>query len=195
MLNSGALEQDAIGPKATQTKVESLMKKLLALLIALLLQACANPSIVNVDAQASQFVSGDSVIYVARFEGDPDYVDAATDFFVAELEQRVSNRIVVGSAVRRESSDVRSGGNIAPVNLALEDADVNGANLLIMGKVSGHQNAATLNGFSTVQVYDVSSGNRIANFHRPSGKLMAFNVHQTIMAAVKRTAVDASTLF
>ncbi len=163
--------------------------------ILLFLQACSNPSIVNVDPNAAQVLSRNSIIYVTRFEGGPDYVDAATDFFVAELESRIGNTVIVGSVVRQESTDVRSGGNIAPLTLALEDAKANGADILITGKVAGHKTAGTLNGFSTVHIYEVASGNRIANFHRPSGKLFGYSVHQAIMAAVKRTAKDAAVIF
>ena len=163
--------------------------------ILLLLQACSNPSIVNVDSKATQVISPSSTVYVARFEGSPDYVDAATDFFIAELESRIGNTVIAGSAVRQESTDVRSGGNIAPVTLALEDAKANGADILVMGKVAGDKTAGTLNGFSTVHVYEVASGNRLANFHRPSGKLMGYSVHQVIMAAVKRTAKDVAAIF
>jgi len=51
-----------------------------------------------------------------------------------------------------------------------------------------------LNGFSTIRVYDVSSGEEVANFHRPSGKLMAFSEHQCVLAAVKRTARDTVSI-
>ena len=172
-----------------------LMKRVLLLSIMLFIHGCSNPSIVNVDSKATAVVSTSSVIYVSRFEGGPDYVDAATDFFIAELEGRIGNRIIAGSSVRQESTDVRSGGNIAPANIALQDAKANGADILIVGKVAGHKTGATLNGFSTVHVYEVSSGDRIANFHRPSGKLMGYSVHQLIMAAVERTAKDVAAIF
>lgn len=165
---------------------------ILALCLA---QGCSNPSIVNIDESARGIISSGSIIYVSRFEGDPDYVDAATDFFIAELETGIQNTVIQGSVLRSESADIQGSGNIAPLTLALEAAKANGANVLIVGKVAGHKTAGTLNGFSTVRVYEVASGQRIANFHRPSGKLMAYSVHQTIMAAVKRTAADVASMF
>ena len=48
------------------------------------------------------------------------------------------------------------------------------------------------NGFSTIRIYNVRTGERVANFHRPSGMLVAYSEHQTVMAAVKRTANDVA---
>ena len=158
----------------------------------LLLQACANPSIVNVNEKAIGSISANSIIFVPRFEGNPDFIEESTDYFVAQLESKISNTIIQGSVLRFESTDIKSGGNIAPLKVALEAAKENDADVLIMGKVTSHKTAGTLNGFSTIMVYNVQTGERLANFHRPSGMLIAHSEHQAVMAAVKRTASDVA---
>ena len=163
--------------------------------MVLLLQACSSSSVVNVDPAASQSIAPDSVVYVARFEGPPEYVDAATDFFVAELEGRIANSVVAGTARSQEPMDGYNGGSIAPESLLMQDAKANGADILIMGKVAGHSTTGRLYGFSTVHVFDVGSGKQIANFHRSKGNAAALNVHQAIMAAVERTAEDTASVF
>ena len=157
------------------------MKKLFAISALFLLQACSS-SVVEVDPAASQVIAGDSVVYIAQFTGSHDDLGAATGYFAAELKQQISNRIVVGAAAD-------------PVAEALADASKNGADLLITGHVAGHQTTGALQGFATVEVYAVQSGDRIANFHRPSGDVMVRTVNQAIMAAVKRTATDVGALF
>src|SRR5690606_12613502 len=110
------------------------------------------------------------------------------------LEAKLDNRIVQGSVLRHESTDIQSGANLAAEEVALELARVKGYDVLVMGKVTSHKTWGSLNGFSTIRIYDVRSGKRIANFHRPSGLLMAHSEHQCVMAAVKRTAEDATPL-
>jgi len=61
-----------------------------------------------------------------------------------------------------------------------------------MGKVTSHRTDGMLNGFSTVRVIDVATGQILANFHRPSGLMVANSEHQAAMAAVKRTAQDVA---
>lgn len=157
------------------------MKKLLAISVLFLLQACSS-SIVDVDPTASEVVTADSVVYIAQFDGSPEYAGAATGGFAAKLRTLISNRVVAGAAA----------GSVAG---ALADAKNNGADLLITGNVAGHHTTGALQGFSTVEVYAVASGSRIANFHRPSGDAAARRVDQAIMAAVSRTAEDVAALF
>ena len=164
-------------------------------LVLIFLQACANPSIVNVREELASEIPSNAVIFVPRFEGNPDFVEESTDYFVSILEGSVDNRIVQGSVLRQESTDIASGGNLAPVEMALNLSRERGYGVLVMGKVTSHKTAGTLNGFSTVRIYNVETGARIANFHRLSGLLIAYSEHQCVMAAVERTAGDAAKVF
>ena len=166
-------------------------KFLIACLVVLGLAGCANPSVVRVkDAEIGKIAI--SKVFVPRFEGNPNFVEESTDLFVAELESRISATVVQGSVLRTESTDVLAGGNLAPVELAIAKAKEAGAQVLVMGKVTSHNTGAMLNGFSTVRVIDVATGTVLASFHRPSGKLVANSEHQTVMAAVSRTAEDVA---
>ena len=162
-----------------------------ALAVALAVTACANPSVVRVkDAEIGKIAI--TKVFVPRFEGNPNFVEESTDLFIAELESRISASVVQGSALRTESTDVLAGGNLAPTELAIAKAKEVGAQVLVMGKVTSHNTAGMLNGFSTVRVIDVATGSVLASFHRPSGKLIANSEHQTVMAAVSRTADDVA---
>ncbi|MGY2461557.1 hypothetical protein [Vreelandella sulfidaeris] len=169
--------------------------RLIPLLTLFLLQACANPSIVNVRDDMVSEIPSDAVIFIPRFEGEPNFVEESTDYFVSIIEASIDNQIVQGSVLREESTDIASGGNLAPVEIALSFSRERGYDVLIMGKVTSHKTMGSLNGFSTVRIYDVETGDRIANFHRPSGLLVAHSEHQSVMAAVKRTAGDAYKVF
>lgn len=161
------------------------------LLLILTLTGCANPSIVRVkDAEIGKLTI--KKIFVPRFEGNPEFVEECTDLFIAELEPRISSSIVQGSALRAESTDIQSGGNLAPSEIALARAKEVGAQVLIMGKVTSHRTSDLLNGFSTVRVINVTNGEILASFHRPSGLLIANSEHQCVMAAVSRTAEDVA---
>ena len=162
-----------------------------ALAIVIAVTACANPSVVRVkDAEIGKIAI--TKVFVPRFEGNPNFVEESTDLFIAELESRISASVVQGSALRTESTDVLAGGNLAPTELAIAKAKEVGAQVLVMGKVTSHNTAGMLNGFSTVRVIDVATGSVLASFHRPSGKLIANSEHQTVMAAVSRTADDVA---
>ena len=158
----------------------------------MILFGCANPSIVSVKKEKLEPLS-QATIYVPRFEGNPDFVEESTDYFISLIEEKIDNNVIQGSVLRVESTDVLAGGNIAPVELALKKATELGAGLLVLGKVTSHKTDTMMNGFSTIRVIDVETGNRVANFHRPSGLLVGYSEHQCVMAAVKRTAKDLST--
>lgn len=164
---------------------------IVALLAIVALTGFGNPSVVRVK-EAEIKAMTIARVFVPRFEGNPNFVEESTDLFIAELETRISATIVQGSVLRAESTDVLAGGNLAPTELALEKAREANAEVLIMGKVTSHRTGAMLNGFSTVRVIDVATGNILASFHRPSGKLIASSEHQTVMAAVARTAKDVA---
>lgn len=166
------------------------MKWLASIVCALLLCGCANPSIVNVN-RANRGAENISKVYVPRFEGSPEFVEESTDIFVAQLQSRSSAQIIQGDALRAESPDVLAGGNLAPTDAAIGQAKRYGAQVVVMGKVSSYDSHGTLNGFASVRVVDVGSGRIIATIHRPSGLLIG-NVHQAVMAAVKRTADDVA---
>ncbi len=161
------------------------------LIIVFSLIGCANPSLVRVkDAEIQNLTI--TKVFVPRFEGNPNFVEESTDFFIAYLEPRISASVVQGSVLRSESTDIMAGGNLAPTELALAKAREIGAQVLVMGKVTSHHTAGMLNGFSTVRVINVENGEVLASFHRPSGKLIANSEHQTVMAAVSRTAEDVA---
>ncbi|MCG9723643.1 hypothetical protein [Shewanella sp. Isolate7] len=152
------------------------MIRIFPLLALIFLQACANPSIVNVRERLASEIPSKAVIFVPRFEGNPDFVEESTDYFVSILEGAVENRIVQGDVLRKESTDIVSGGNLAPIEIALNLSRERGYDVLVMGKVTSHKTMGSLNGFSTIRIYNVETGDRIANFHRPSGLLIAHSV-------------------
>ncbi len=165
--------------------------KTIAAAAILSLAACSNPSIVRVKSDQIA-AAAIRTVYVPRFEGNPEFVEESTDMFVSELESRISAKVVQGASLRLEGPDIASGGNIADTDYAIAAAKKAGAQAVILGKVTSHKDGATLNGFATVRIIDVNNGNVIASFHRPSGKLMAWSEHQTVMAAVERVAEDAA---
>lgn len=161
---------------------------LLAILLpltVLCLSGCANPSITSIDKAA---VAGNSPIYVARFEGKPEFVESATDMFIATLRQRTSRRVIQGDVLREEPTDIAGEGNIAPRSMGLSAAKASGAGLLVLGKVTSHKTDALLNGFVTARLIDVRSGGVVGTIHRPSGLLIGNSEHQCVMAAAKRAA-------
>lgn len=158
----------------------------------LLLSACANPSIESVNADAITRTSAKKIL-VARFEGNPNFVDEATDLFVSELSSKVSLNVAQGGPLRSEGADIASGTNLASPELAVAAGQKAGAGIVIIGKVTSHSTGGLLNGFSTVRMYDVASGATLASFHRPSGLLVGNSEHQAVLAAVKRTAKDVAT--
>lgn len=164
----------------------------IALAGALLLAGCSNPSVVRVKTEEIGSLNVTRV-YVPRFEGNPNFVEESTDIFVSELESRVSASVIQASALRTESTDVLAGGNLAPAEIAIAKAKEVGAQVVVMGKVTSHRTDGLLNGFSTVRVIDVATGQILANFHRPSGLLVGNSEHHAVMAAVKRTAVDVAS--
>lgn len=168
------------------------MRPVVLILIVLFgLAGCANPSIVRVkDSEIRKLTI--SKVYISRFEGNPQFVEESTDFFVSELEPKLSCSIVQGSVLRAESTDILAGGNLAPTAIALVKAKEVGAQVLILGKVSSHKTGGSLNGFSTIRVVNVSNGEILGSFHRPSGLLFAHSEHQCVMAAVSRTAADVA---
>ena len=157
----------------------------LTIIPVLLLVGCANPSITSIDRAA---VAGSSPIYVARFEGKPEFVESATDMFIATLRQRTSRRIIQGDVLREEPTDIAGEGNIAPRGAGLSAARASGAGLLVLGKVTSHKTDLMLNGFVTARLIDARTGGIVGTIHRPSGLLIANSEHQCVMAAAKRAA-------
>ena len=159
------------------------------LMVVFGLVGCANPSVVRVnDVELGKLTV--QKIFVPRFEGNPEFIEESTDFFIAELGPRISASIIQGSVLRTESTDVLSGGNLAPTEIGIAKAKEVGAQVLVMGKVTSHHTSGMLNGFSTIRVINVANGEILASFHRPSGLLIAHSEHQCVMEAVSRTAKD-----
>ena len=165
----------------------SMIRAITLLFAALFLSSCANPSITNLRTAAIA-AHGDSPIYVTRFEGKPDFVEEATDQFVAQLQSKTQRRIIQGDATRSEGPDILRGGNIANRQPGIVAAGAAGASLLVVGKVSSHNTGDMLNGFVTVRVFDVSTGSIVGTVHRPSGMLIGYSEHQCVLAAAKRAA-------
>lgn len=167
--------------------------KILATLfiITLSLSGCVNPSIVNVSETSLSTLSVQS-IYVPRFEGNPNFVEESTDYFVVSLEAQIDIPIIQGNVIRAEGVDIHSGSNMAAKELAIKAAKEYGADVVIMGKVTSNQSVKTFNGFATVRLISADTGEVLARFHRPSGMLFGNGVHQAVLAAVKRTAKDVA---
>ncbi|MFN7343046.1 MAG: hypothetical protein ACK5TA_06905, partial [bacterium] len=96
--------------------------------------------------------------------------------------------VIQGGSNRVEGADIIRGGNIVQTDQAIAIARKAGASLLILGKVTSHYTAGSLNGFTTVRLYNVASGQRIGTIHRPSGMLVAFSEHQCVMKSAERAA-------
>jgi hypothetical protein len=156
---------------------------------AVLVSGCANPSI-NTHKSAYFREHTPKRILVTRFEGNPAFVDESTDYFVSFLESQTDVAVIQSDSLRAEGVDILAGGNIAPLDLGLVEARNKKADLLVLGKVTSHQTAGSLNGFCTIRVYDAVSGDRVATFHRPSGLMFGWSEHQCVMKAVKRASKD-----
>lgn len=163
----------------------------ITLLFVVLVAGCANPSIIRVNSDQVA-AANIRTVYVPRFEGNPEFVEESTDMFVSELESRISAKVIQGGSLRLEGPDIASGGNIADTDYAVAAAKRAGAQAVVLGKVTSYNNGVTLNGFATVRILDANTGNVIASFHRPSGKLMGWSEHQLVMAAIKRVAEDTA---
>ena len=158
-----------------------------ALAICTAFFGCANPSITNIQSGLIR-ESKNPRIYLARFEGRPDFVEEATDMFVAHLQGTLKHGVIQGDSIRPEGSQISSGGNIAPYELALKKARAAKAGYVIVGKVTSHHTGGMLNGFVTVRIIDTGSGRVVGTVHRPSGLLIGYSEHQCVMAASRRAA-------
>lgn len=159
--------------------------------LLLAMSGCVNPSIVRVKTQEIENIKI-SRIFIPRFEGRPEFVDESTELFVAKIEKQISGLIIQGGGLRAESTDIVTGGNIAPIELAIAKAKEFNAQLVILGKVTSHNTGGLLNGFSTIKVINVANGEIVASFHRPNGLLFANSEHQCVMEAVGLTADDVA---
>jgi len=169
------------------------VKKIYLLLLAAcmgFLFGCVNPSIKNIKPNNLQGLNSELRIFIPRFEGNPNFVEESTDYFITLLEAGVSHQIDQGDSLRYEGADISSGSNIAHKELAFRTARKNGYDLVILGKVTSHNTGGMVNGFNTVRVYNVATGKLVANFHNPSGLLIAYSEHQCVMAATQETAND-----
>lgn len=172
--------------------MRTIVKAAFVALAVAAVSACSNPSIVRVEG-VQIAAAHIKTVYVPRFEGNPEFVEESTDMFVSALEARTDVNVIQGEALRPEGPDIVAGGNIADRGDAIAAARHAGAQAVILGKVTSHKDGATLNGFATVRIIDVSSGNVLASFHRPSGMLFAYSEHQAVLGAVKRVAEDAAS--
>jgi hypothetical protein len=161
-------------------------------LVIFLVSSCANKSLVNIDEEALSKVDVKKV-YVSRFEGNPDFVEESTDFFVAKLESELDDADVVqGEVIREESYDINKGSNLAKRSDLISFAKKYNTDLAIQNKITSYNNGVTMNAFATSRIIDLNTGEVIASFHRPSGLLMAYSEHQCAIAAVERVAEDVA---
>jgi len=170
--------------------MKSIASRFALLAICTITVSCSNPSIRVIDKEFFRTTKPKRLM-IFRFEGNPNFVEESTDYFIATLQGKYHGEIIRADPVREETADIHSGSNIAPLDIAINKAKTKSADLLILGKVSSHKTEETMNGFSTVRIIDVASGKQVANFHRPSGLLFGYSEHQCVMKAVKRTAQDA----
>ena len=113
------------------------MKQLVLLIfVFIFITGCAKLSIVSVNKEAMSSISAESIIFVPRFEGNSDFAEESTDYFIAILESKVPNTIVHGSVLRTEQTDISSAGNIAPLKTALSTASDNGADIFTCCQVT-----------------------------------------------------------
>lgn len=161
------------------------MKLFLTAIAAAALCSCANPSITNI--QTSRISANSGPVLVTRFEGNPDFVEEATDMFVSHLKPASGRQVIQGGVSRNESTDILRGGNIAN-DAARAAAQRAGAKMVIVGKTTSHATEGMLNGFVTARIIEANTGATIATVHRPSGKLMGYSEHQCVMAAAERAA-------
>lgn len=167
-------------------------KKSYLLLLIFFVASCANKSLVNIDKDALSRLDIKKV-YVSRFEGNPDFVEESTDFFVAKLESEVdSSKIIHGEVTREEGYDINKGSNLTKRDKLSSLAKRYNADLAIQNKITSYNNGMTMNAFATSRIIDVNSGEVLASFHRPSGLLFAYSEHQCAIAAVERVASDVS---
>ena len=164
-----------------------MFKPLVLISLTVLLSSCANPSITNIQPAALALHSA-APIYIARFEGNPDFVEEATALFVAQLQTKTQHKIIQGDAVRTEGPDILRGGNIPSRQMGIANAKAAGAKLLIVGKVTSHHTGGMMNGFVTIHLIDVGTGNLVGTIHRPSRLLIAYSDHQCVLAAAKSVA-------
>ena len=169
------------------------LNSLLIVTFSLFIFGCANPSIVNIK-RANIPKKSKVKMFVLRFEGNPNFVEETTDYFIANLESGTNLDIIRADNLRSEDEDILNGGNTIPKKNALAEANKHHADLVVIGKVTSHSTGAMLNGFCTVRIYNVVTGKLAANFHRPSGLLIAHSEHQCVMAAVKRVAEDTKNM-
>ncbi len=133
-------------------------------------------------------------IYVARFEGNPLFVDESTDCFVVELRELLQTKITQGEPSRTEGEDIKNGSNIASPLKLIEIAKQNGAEILILGKVVGHKEILAgflpvSDGLIIIRIFDVKTKQQIGLIHR-SDFLITFSEGRAITNALEKAAKD-----
>ncbi len=171
-----------------------MLAKMKLVFVLLVMSGCtSNPSIENINSQALGQTSAHSVL-VARFEGNPEFVDESTSLFVSVLTNASPVNVKEGGPVRTEGIDIVSGTNLPSPEMAAAYGKQNASDIVVIGKVTSHHTDGMLNGFSTVKVIRTSDGQILATFHEPSGLLVADSEHEAVMAAVKRTAKEVAQI-
>jgi len=151
---------------------------------------CANPTFTN---QRDDFrPTGWDTIAVMPFGGDARFAQAATQSFTGRLLTVNGFRIMQPSTVEVSISQlgIQPSSNGFTIVEAQQVGKAVDADAVIIGTVTSHNNGITMNGFCTVQLIDVSTGEIVAASQQPSGLLMAYSEHQCVMAAAGRTAKE-----
>jgi hypothetical protein len=161
--------------------------------ILFFLSGCANKSLVKLDEVPLQKAKSSS-IYVARFEGDPRFVDESTDCFIVKLRELLQAKIIQGEPSRTEGEDIKSGSNISSPDKLIEIAKKNGSEILILGKVLGHKEILgsffpISDGLIIIRIFDVKTKQQIGLIHR-SALLITFSEGRTITNASENAAKD-----
>lgn len=160
---------------------------LLLATILVLFSGCANPTHTN---QQMDFVPvGWHSVAIMPFAGDMRFAESATQSFAIHLLNVPGFKVIQPSTVSVSVQElgITPTQNGFTVVQAKRVGEAINADAIIVGTVTSYNNGATLNGFCTAQIIDVSTGEIVGASHNPSGLLMGFSEHQCVMAATERT--------
>ncbi len=169
------------------------MKKysFLILVIGVFLAGCANQSYLK---KVDNFIPVNwEKIVVLPFAGDERFADEATSLFAMQLLDQNDFVILEPSAIQDSIDQVvinRNARGGITISEAQRIAQLAGVKAVFLGNVTSHNDGVTMNGFMTVKLIDIDSGRIVAASHKPSGMLVAWSEHQTMVASVERVAKD-----
>ena len=163
----------------------------LLLITSVLLTGCANPSYFRRNEQFEPIAW--LKIAVLPFTGDVRFTQVSTDTFNLHLLNQKDFKILTPSTIEvaiRKVIAIEETGREFTVLQAQKIGELVNAEAVFIGNVTSYSNGLTLNGFSTVKLIDIKTGEIIAVSHKPSGLLFGWSEHQAVVTAVERTAKD-----